>query len=338
MIDSAVVQELVRHHYPFQPVALEHLRSNQSEGRVVYRIQDQAGQSWVLRLQHRERSVPAWFGGGKAIDWFRDRANLLLWLTERGYPAPRLMRTHAQMLVCTHEDWCGILTSFYVGTRLSNTGGSFELLAESLGRLHAIASQPESSQTPLTIQSWWHPFDRAVGYALRQLTQLSNVPQEWQPLHAACQAALHAMNRPLPIPTGCIHGDCWTGNAIRGPEGAVHLIDWDAAGLGPLVLDFGALLGDCFRYPAQEVAPDTEWIAAVVDTYMQYRELTSAEIEALPEAIRFGPAFRAAIRFSLAEQHGWQNGVIRGLSHEQGRLAASTRIARAATARLIRQH
>jgi Ser/Thr protein kinase RdoA (MazF antagonist) len=247
------------------------------------------------------------------------------------------MRTHAHTPVSTDEDWCGILTNFVVGTRLDDTSESFKALSATLGHLHAVGLRRESSQTPLTVNSWWHPLDRAVRYALQQLASLKNVPRDWQQLFETCQAALHGMDRPLQIPTASIHGDCWTGNAIRGPEGQVHLIDWDAAGLGSVILDFGALLGDCFAYPAQEIAPDTERITVVVDSYTRYRGLTMAEIEVLPQAIQFGAAFRAAIRFSQAQHQGWPNGMIRGLRHEQARLTASVQIAEIAIARLMAQ-
>jgi hypothetical protein len=190
-------------------------------------------------------------------------------------------------------------------------------------------------QTLLTVDSWWHPLERAAGYALQQLASLSEIPDEWQPLRARTQAILQVINRSLQLPVGCIHGDCWTGNAIRGPDGQIRLIDWDAAGRGALILDVGALLGDCFVRTAQEVVPDTQWVTTVVDTYRRYRTLTGPELELLPEAIQFGPAFRAAIRFSLADREGWSDGLIRGLRHEQARLAASAQIARLATAQLL---
>jgi Ser/Thr protein kinase RdoA (MazF antagonist) len=337
MADSTFVQAYLKHTYPIQPIAVECLRLNPGQGRALYRLEDGAGQPWVLRLYRQEQPVPSWFGGGRAADWLGERADLLQWLSQLDFPAPRLLPTRAQAPVSTYENWCGLLTSFLAGTTPNNTGETFQSLAATLGHLHASGLRRKSGQAPPTVQSWWDPLERAAGYALRHLANLSVIPREWQPLHTSCQASLEAINRPLQLPTGCIHGDCWRGNAVRGPEGNISLIDWDAAGRGALLLDLGALLGDCFVETTQEVVPDTTWVAVVVDTYQRYHTLTGPELETLPEAIQFGAAFRAAIRFSLADREGWSDGVIRGLRHEQARLAASTQIARAATARLLAQ-
>jgi Ser/Thr protein kinase RdoA (MazF antagonist) len=335
MVDRTFVQAYLKHNYPIRPVSVECLRLNPGQGRALYRIEDGAGQLWVLRLYRQEQPVPSWFEGGRAAEWLGERADLLQWLSELDFAAPRLLPTRAQAPVSAYEDWCGLLTSFLAGTTPNNSGETFQSLAATLGHLHATGLRRGQGQTLLTVDSWWHPLERAAGYALQQLASLSEIPDEWQPLRARTQAILQVINLPLQLPVGCIHGDCWTGNTIRGPDGQIRLIDWDAAGRGALILDVGALLGDCFVRTAQEVVPDTQWVTTVVDTYRRYRTLTGPELELLPEAIQFGPAFRAAIRFSLADREGWSDGLIRGLRHEQARLAASAQIARLATAQLL---
>jgi Ser/Thr protein kinase RdoA (MazF antagonist) len=234
MVDSTFVQAYLRHNYPIQPVAVECLRLNPGQGRALYRIEDGAGQLWVLRLYRQEQPVPSWFGGGRVADWLGERAALLQWLSQLDFPAPRLLPTHGQALASTYENWCGLLTSFLAGTTPDNTDETFQSLAATLGHLYTTGLRRESGQAPLTVHSWWDPLERAAGYALQQLASLSEIPDEWQPLRARCQAILQGINRPLQLPVGCIHGDCWSGNAVHGPDGQITLIDWDTAGREPL--------------------------------------------------------------------------------------------------------
>lgn len=334
MVDNVFIRQLVTYNYPLQLRKTELLRAD--GGRVLCRVEDSASRSWVLRLHHLEDSAPSWAGAGKVADWLDARAALLEWLVQRRYPAPAVLRTHTQARVCMYENWCGILTRFVPGARLDGSRESFIALAQTVGTLHQTTLAPDSDHPPLATHSWWHPLDQAAGYALRQLPGRSNVPEGWQSLHSTCEAILRAAQRPLELPIVCIHGDCWTGNAIRDPGGAVTLIDWDTAGLGAAILDFGAVLGDCYTLAAGEAVPDEERIAALVTTYRHYRRPAGAEVAFLSEAIQFGAAFRTAHRFSHALQHGWGNGVSRGLAREQERLAVSTRIAEVALRQLDR--
>lgn len=86
------------------------------------------------------------------------------------------------------------------------------------------------------------------------------------------------------LPTVIVHGDCHPRNAIQTSSGEVVLIDWEKAGIGPAVLDIGALLLRC--HPLW-LRPNTPLIQAVIDGYCQYRPLTSFEFDALFDAICF---------------------------------------------------
>ncbi len=329
--DRGFVVAFAWRHYGLRLVAAEQLRANADEGRALYRLRDGNGQSWALRLQRADRPVPAWFGGGGADDWLRERAALLDWLAGRAYPAPRLRRTREGAPVAVEEGWAGLLADFVAGTRPVPGEAIFAALAAALGRLHAL---DPGGEPPLAAHSWWHPADRAAGDGRRLLGPATTVPRVWRSLHAASREALELFARPLSLPLACLHGDSWLGNAVQTPDGHVALIDWEVAGLGAAVLEFGALLGDCFIHPAREPAPAPAWVAAVVDGYRQYRALTAAERGLLPAAIRFGAAFRTAIRFALAPAAAWQGAAARGLAHEQARLALSGEIATLALARI----
>lgn len=333
-MDNAFIQQFVTHNYPLQPVKTKLLRTG--GGRVLIRIEDSTGAPWVLRLHRQNESAPSWAGGGKAAAWLDRRAALLEWLAQRQYPAPALLRTRAQGRVSRYQNWCGILTRFVPGSRLDNSRESFTALAETIGTLHVASLQLNPARPQPAVHSWWHPLAHAAGYALRQLPGRADLPEAWQALHTTSEGVLRAVQRPLELPVVCIHGDCWTGNAIRSPGGQIILIDWDTAGLGAAILDFGSVLGDCYTLAAGEVVPDEERITTVVGAYRRCRPLAGAEVTFLPQAIQFGAAFRTALRFSHAVQNGWEDGVSRGLAREQERLKVSRRIARVTLAQLDR--
>lgn len=330
VLDSESIQALIRRNYSLVPVDIECLASGAS--RALYRIEDGDGNVWMLRLRHQEQPASDWLDGGDVVDWLRERAGLLEWLEQRRYPAPRLQRNKDQMPVSEYQSWCGILVSYIPGERLTVSSESSRALAALLGRLHAV-EVPAGANQPAA-HSWWHPLDRAAEYALRQLATRSPLPPEWETLRATCQAILEDFVAPPDLPLACIHADGWPGNTIRDPEGQVRLIDWDVAGLGHPILDFGAVLSDCFAYPSESPAVDAAWVESAVDAYVQHRPITNSELGLLLKAIQFGAAYRTAIRFTQAQQAEWPDYMIRGLTHERMRLSLSGEIAKIAAARI----
>jgi Ser/Thr protein kinase RdoA (MazF antagonist) len=124
-----------------------------------------------------------------------------------------------------------------------------------------------------------------------------------------------------------IHGDCHLGNVVVDAAGACRLVVWEFAGRGIAVLDFAGLLSDCIDYPERPGVVDAPGVAAVVAGYGRHRAMPPAEREALPAAIRFGIAYRTAVRCHLARREGWDEGIQRGFRREQARWAASEAVA-----------
>lgn len=135
------------------------------------------------------------------------------------------------------------------------------------------------------------------------------------------------------MPRTLIHADAWTGNAIAAPGGWVVLIDWECGGLGPAILDFGALILHA-HYDRPDHAPDAARIGALLYGYRRHRALTPAELAVLTLPIGFAPAFRSVLFFFRAGQRGWDDGIARHLRREQGRFVASAALAQAALVHL----
>jgi len=106
-----------------------------------------------------------------------------------------------------------------------------------------------------------------------------------------------------------VHGDAWARNAVQvAPSGPVTLVDWEMAGLGLAVLDLGTCLIECqlaASLPDDKpgewlITPDEAPISAVCEGYRRVRELSAAERDLLPEAVRFPAAVVGSVHFELA--------------------------------------
>jgi len=286
----------------------------------VFRIETRQDRQWLLRVRRADRRLPAWLGGGHSLDWFGRQAAVLRWCGRHDFPAPALRRTLEKQAVARWERWAGLLVSFLPGGSLAAGTEGLPHLGRLLGSLHALES-PDGLPG-----SWWYPLDAAAERARALLDDIEEVPDEWLALQADCLQALAAWPRLQDLPLCTLHGDCYPGNALVLPEGGLALIDWEYAGRGPAVLDLGTLLEDCYRDSGSIPMPDQGALRAALAAYQETRRLMPGEAGALGAAIRFGVAYRTAVRFTFAEESGWSEAVLRGLRREQVRMAAAAGI------------
>lgn len=189
----------------------------------------------------------------------------------------------------------------------------------------------------------WHPAAAVAGTLRRLRAVAPMLPAGWRDMHAAFLATAEAVQRTAPeLPEALVHGDAWPGNAVQPggrPGGPVMLVDWDTAGLGLPVLDLGNCLAECHldsdlprdRPEAWLVRPDAHRIAAVASGYREVRELTAAEHDLLPEAVRFGAAFVGAIHCEAALTGGASGpGMDARLARLRNRLEIGPEVARLA--------
>lgn len=340
MTDAAVVGRLLREYHlrRLPPSAIRRLAGSVHGASVTYMIAPGGEPPWVLRAYRADGPVPAQFIGSAAKaapDWAVSRAQTLAWLADRGFPAPRPVRERAGELVGISGQWLTWGTTYVAGPVLRPSANELRLLGEALGRLHGIpVTGGEAAAAPG--KAAWHP-DAAVAATLERLDAVASlVPGEWRPMHAAFLATTLAVQRATGrLPLGLVHGEAWAGNAVAGPEG-VTLIDWETAGIGLPVLDFGNCLADCLldadlppdRPEAWLVQPDPERVAAVAAGYSRTRTLTGAELELLADAVRFGAAFTGAIHLEAALAERASGPGIEGrLARLRNRLAISDTVA-----------
>ena len=358
MNETTFFVALLHEHYDVDVATLEQLsESSFVEGYLMYRIQQPTERSWIARVYRRDRPVPDWFryfypwSTQDASDWLLTRAATLVYLEEQGYPAPQVIRTRTGHLLAMADGWCSLITTFIEGTVLQPTLEQLRLLGAALGRLHTVSTNKVIPDFPAIGKSNWYP-EHALLTGLAYLASMEpQLSEEWLPFLAAFRQTFQRIGARSELPMVIIHADGWAANAVQTKANQVVLIDWDGGGLGLAILDLGRLLLECHldsNLPsdvplAWHIQADASRILAVVEGYAQQRLPTSAELEMLLDATRFGVAFIGTLHMSQVAQkvprdQAWVRGMERRWTRLQNRWTASSDIALLARRRFEQLH
>ena len=331
MTDAAVVGRILReyHEAGIEPSAIRRLTGSVRGARVTYHLDSPPGSGLVVRALRTDVPIAGQVGGGDIVtvtDWLCGRASTLLWLQDRGYPAPRVVRTHSGDLVGLAGVWATLATTYVAGTPLRPDVGQLRLLGEALGRLHALDASTFAGGTDaggtgaggtgaggLNVaaaeRALWHP-ETAIPAALGRLEAAESVtPADQRRLLEQLRAILVEVQQRAPmLPVAVVHGDPWPGNAISTARDWVTLIDWENAGLGIPLLDLGYCLLECHldvglpgdQPAAWHIQPNEDRIAAVLTGYSRWRRLRPAELDLLADGMRFAAAFVGTIHLEQA--------------------------------------
>jgi len=377
LTDATVVGRILReyHQGEAEPSGIQRLTGSVRGTRVTYRFGGHGGPGLVVRALRTDMPLEPQFQGGRPMtvtDWLLGRAAVLGWLGERGYPAPRVVRTRSGDPVGLAGIWATLATTYVTGTLLRPSLEQLRMLGEALGRLHALDARMFAAGTGAVSaglagagaagtgaagagaagagadavavhvgmaarRAPWHP-ETGIPAALGRLAAMeSQIPADLRPLLEQFQSVLLTVRREAQaLPVAVVHGDPWPGNAIRTAPDQVTLVDWENAGLGLPLLDLGYCLLECQldvglpgdQPAAWHVRPDEDRIAAVVGGYSRWRRLQPAELDLLPEGIRFAAAYIGAIHLERAVVDG-----VRGTSMDvrlerlRNRLAVSDAVA-----------
>jgi Ser/Thr protein kinase RdoA (MazF antagonist) len=332
MPDAHMLSAWLADTYPLQPVTIGMLRPAQADRRLCH-VREAGGAQWSVRLHRADAPAPPWLNVPGQADWLNQQAQILGWCCGQGFPVPRVAHTRRGQTTGTFENWSVLVTEYVAGTRRTVTPESLRCAANLLGRLHRLGLGATPGDLNILPWSWWAPVDGALRRAAGLFASVASVPVEWQSFMSACEAALRHCQLLGDLPQTVIHADAHLGNIIYDEADECRLVDWEFAGRGTAILDFGGLLSDCFRYPNQPHDVDELAVAAVAEGYARHHALSPAELDALPAAIRFGVAYRTAARSHLALRDRWDEGIQRGFRREQARFALSEAVARHA-----RQH
>ena len=271
------VAQAVQTVYGLQIISIQSLQQQDLDWRGIYQLTMANGQSWILRLI----KYPGAFSA------MTQTANLLDWLSHQAYPAPRVYPTLTGRAIGEFNEFSLLLVSFIEGSVSKPDPEQLYLLGSMMGRLHALSFEesqllPPSRTHPEEIRSITLPrlrrYEERLPLKFQRFAEKLTRDTERiiQRDHKACMT----------------HGDCWYKNAIVTPSGSVQLIDWDCAGTGLAVLDFGYLLltshYDLSR-PFQLEANEHK-IRSIIEGYAEYGSFSSIDPALLLSAVRFALA------------------------------------------------
>lgn len=274
MPDHSFVNAITRTLYGFEGAAVAPLELHTVEGRGIYRLQEAAGSTWVVRMKHLDELHP-----------LNQSARLLEWLGKQRYPAPRVRLTAAGQSVGTIDQWAVLVVSYIEGATLIPEPRQLGRLAQAVARLHMLPSVTLAQAQPARC----HP--ATITTALHQLTAYeARIPPAFSTLVAELRVSMEVLLQSVGDGPLCLtHGDCWYQNAIQRSDGGVTLIDWDNVGVGLPLLDLGGMLLTShfdLRQPLL-LEPSAPKIAAIVHGYQQLRPITAWEQALLAEGMRF---------------------------------------------------
>jgi Ser/Thr protein kinase RdoA (MazF antagonist) len=302
MNDMSKLEKLLQKLYGLTEITLHSLNSD--SGKLIYRLEQRNQQTCILRaypLQHNKRLL--------------ELIAILSFLEAQDYPSERIITAKSGTITTAHEGWQFLLTTAIAGSPPDYSLSTMHALGAALGHLHTLHVPSLNTTHPLPHAEMLP--QREIVYALSQLKTVEQLlPRSLSKRYDEIATALRALDQFDGLPTVLIHNDAHPGNAIRTLTNQVVFIDWEGAGLGPAVIDLGFLLASCDTASpwTPPLPPDPRRIEAIVTGYCEYHTLTPAELDHLPDAIRFRALVYGAVNFATAikeygredEDHWWR--------------------------------
>lgn len=258
----------------------------------TYAVEREGADTLILRVER--------IGGGD----IPVHEQVLLFLEEHGYPAPRVVRALDGSSAVEHGGSKLVVTSFIDGVLVesgANTPAGLYGMGRTIGRLHALdpldAHLPGADFMPKNQVPWAESRLHAVA---------DRVPSQWRRRLDEMLQTLAAIPDLTESPACLVHNDCHPGNAVQRDNGEVVLIDWDGAGLGSPLLDLGFLLiaADTYTPDVPSLGTSDERVHAIVDGYAAYRVPDEVELGSLADAIRFRVTLLNALGFAWYVERG----------------------------------
>jgi Ser/Thr protein kinase RdoA (MazF antagonist)/pimeloyl-ACP methyl ester carboxylesterase len=227
----------------------------------VYRV---VGPGWVARLFPSE-----------SHDAVAATADLLRRLAPTKIPAERL-GGEEPVSVCGGRPV--LITEWVEGKRAPGTPRMFAALGAWLGGLH---KQPGKDLPP---GGGWHHLvaQGSPGEEIAAARALLEAADTDPAARQTLLAELNDLDDCADLPHGLVHPDFVPANTILRPEHGMVVIDWAGSGRGPRLWSLGFLLWAA-------ASRDLALVETVLSRYRQHVQLSTAELDRLPDAIRGRP-------------------------------------------------
>jgi Ser/Thr protein kinase RdoA (MazF antagonist) len=269
------LQKTLTEAYGLHDVVLHPTSGGSESDKLVFRLA-QGDKNFILRVyppENRRSNAVA-------------LTSVLHLLEKAHYPAERCLAAVDGASFVLADGWRLVLTSYVEGIPTDQIATPYHELGAILGRLHVLftAEQLALHVIPVAERS----MEAEMAMSLDDLLAVElPVPPQFMPFREELLAAMAAIDRCTDLLDVLIHNDFQPGNIVQAADGSLTVIDWDGAGRCPAILDLGYLISSI--HPVGESRPDAARIQAVMAGYSQHYQLSPAELERLPDAIRFRP-------------------------------------------------
>ena len=161
-------------------------------------------------------------------------------------------------------------------------GSSPEPSAETYARLGRIAAQPNA------LSDFPYAYPITIAGTIAELTRAAD-DYPFKDVMLEQVGKLHVL---ADQPVSLIHGEINVANAIQAPDGHIYLLDWDAAGTGPTILEAAYPLITTFL--TEDCIFHHDWAAAFYGAYTAGAGMSRVQKElmftaALLHALRYMP-------------------------------------------------
>lgn len=294
-----------------QEVAEASLADFDLAGGSLLLLQDLVNTSFRVQQDSRQWYLRVYNPGRHDRSAIESELLFLEALTEGGFPAPRPLRRRSGGMLWEASPSAAAgairvsVCSWLAGETVQHdrTPGHYASLGMVLAGLHEFSAQwkpPDGFVRPRCDSEGIYGTLGASG---------SMVTRGWERIDSPLRADLEDARRALEqaevaVGTDCsrhglIHGDPSFGNVLFDGE-LPHLIDFDDLGYGHYVFDLAVVLAGAWGKPAFE-----ENRAALLESYGQVRELSQAEVEALPAAMAGRAASLTLWAAAQTSGHPW---------------------------------
>lgn len=110
--------------------------------------------------------------------WLESRANLLCFLEEQHFPAPRVIVNKEDRLISQSEGWSTLLLTFIDGNVYVEEPADLVGIGESLAKLHQIDIAPSSQRNQSLPLCRWQPREMLVDWLDALHTIAEAIPPE----------------------------------------------------------------------------------------------------------------------------------------------------------------
>ncbi|MEU8223938.1 phosphotransferase [Kribbella sp. NPDC048915] len=274
----------LRGHYGIDAVAATKLSVHKT---YVFRIDRTDGPPWMARA----------FPPARPRSDVEGDAAVLRFLARHDYPAERLAADDA----VSDFDGSAVLVTEYIEHQPLPAEKGFAIMADLLGRLHALpsddsVSRPGGASGEDARRMGTPRQDLLAGLAFLDVvdTKVAAADRErFQQLRDQVRSADDGDG----LPEALLHGNLLHApdHAVIGPNGPAA-INWKASGRGPRLSDLAYLLWGTGNW-APTRSTNTERVEAVVAAYRKHVELTDEELDRLEGVMFIRPLYLVCIGY-----------------------------------------